>query len=86
MSINRNIYSAEPSNTYLPPPTPSTEIPIVIHPPDDLEYLPPFHEEIPPPQTEPPQIYLPHENVSEFSFKIFKFLRKIIVFVHVPGA
>lgn len=72
MSINENIYLAEPSNTYLPPPTPSTESPIVIHPPDDPEtvYLPPFHEEIPPPQTEPPQIYLPPDNVSE-SFFLF---------------
>lgn len=60
---------AEPSNMYLPPPTPSTETPIVIHPPDDPEsvYLPPFHEEIPPPETEPPQNYLPPETVSYFS-------------------
>lgn len=62
----------EPSNSYLPPPRPrppSTESPIIIHPPaeeiDMTGYLPPFElEEIPPPPPEPPQSYLPPENVS----------------------
>lgn len=61
---------AEPSNAYLPPPSPipSTDSPIVIHPPEDFDmsvYLPPFNEEIPPPENvEPPSNYLPPENVS----------------------
>lgn len=53
---------------YLPPP--STESPIVIHPPDDFDmsvYLPPFNEELPPPQNDPPQNYLPPENVSKIT-------------------
>ncbi|XP_055313280.1 uncharacterized protein LOC129574815 isoform X2 [Sitodiplosis mosellana] len=64
------IVNKEPSNVYLPPPTPSTETSIVIHPPDDLEgvYLPPFHEEIPPPQTEPPQNYLPPEPEPDYQY------------------
>lgn len=61
----------EPSNSYLPPPRPrppSTELPIVIHPPEE-GYLPPFElEELPPPP-EPPQGYLPPENVRKTSSK-----------------
>ncbi|XP_031620390.1 uncharacterized protein LOC116338947, partial [Contarinia nasturtii] len=59
------VNKAEPSNTYLPP---STESPIVIHPPDDFVtdgYLPPFLEEFPPLQTEPPPNYLPPETVPD---------------------
>ena len=56
---------------YLPPSTPPTETSIVIHPPDNFEgvYLPPFNEEIPPAQTEPPPNYLPPEPVSISRFK-----------------
>lgn len=71
--------SAEPSNVYLPPPTASTESPIIIHPPEDYDmnsYLPPFIEESPPPPSppenvEPPQSYLPPESVITFISLLF---------------
>lgn len=53
---------------YLPPPAPSTESSIVIHPVSDIDmtaYLPPFHDELPIPEpVEPQQSYLPPETVS----------------------
>lgn len=56
--IKKSIKIAEPSHTYLPPPLPITETPIVINPPEEEVYLPPSNDEIPPPS------YLPPEYVS----------------------
>lgn len=73
---------------YLPPPTPSTESSIVIHPPNDFDmtaYLPPMHDELPPPEpVEPPQSYLPPETVSLLDIKK-EFLQSKSIFAFLPA-
>lgn len=83
--------SAEPSNVYLPPPTASTESPIIIHPPEDYDmnsYLPPFIVESPPPPSppenvEPPQSYLPPESVITFHFFVVFFRECLAIFDNI---